>query len=295
MVGGSPTGECAICGTDDWGTAYLGRVRDGRVGELTEQTREVLACRGCSAQKLVGDPVDYESNAYRDRVDGGHDAERFYALFDGAQADKLRLLPLGQLRGATLLDVGCAAGSFLDLVSGFCAQTIGVEPTRAYHAELARKGHQVFGSLEDAETSHGRVDVATAFDVIEHVPDPVGFLRAILAQLKPGGQLLVGTPNSSDWLLTLAGQPYQEFWYRVVHTWYLNERSLTQAAERAGATSWHTEHLQHYDLANALVWLRDRRPSGFGAIDVPAALDATYQRGLESDGRSDYVYLTLTK
>jgi len=46
----------------------------------------------------------------------------------------------------------------------------------------------------------GLFDVVSAFDLIEHVPDPRGLLRQCASLLKPGGILLISTPDTEHFL-----------------------------------------------------------------------------------------------
>jgi SAM-dependent methyltransferase len=46
----------------------------------------------------------------------------------------------------------------------------------------------------------GTFDVVTAFDIIEHVADPASLLAQIRKVLKPGGVLVLTTPDTSHWL-----------------------------------------------------------------------------------------------
>jgi SAM-dependent methyltransferase len=81
----------------------------------------------------------------------------------------------------TLLDVGCGRGEFIHAATqrGFDAEGVEFQP------ELARLGRELYG----AQITYGdvwqilgngrRFDVATAFEVIEHVADPVALLRAM--------------------------------------------------------------------------------------------------------------------
>lgn len=54
-----------------------------------------------------------------------------------------------------------------------------------------------FTVVDDAEAAlHDTYDLILLNQVIEHVPDPVGFLRSFRSALKPGGVLVVTTPNN---------------------------------------------------------------------------------------------------
>lgn len=92
--------------------------------------------------------------------------------------------------GARVLDVGCGHGGFRAYVPG--AHYTGLDPNFA--AEDAT------GAIlaEDVAAHAARVgpvyDVACAFQVIEHVADPLGFAHGLAACVRPGGTLLIGTP-----------------------------------------------------------------------------------------------------
>ena len=53
-------------------------------------------------------------------------------------------------------------------------------------------------------------------------------------------------------------------------------------------------HLHRYGLANAMMWLRDRRPKGRTPLPpLDRTMDAHWKGWLESAGRSDNLYLHL--
>jgi SAM-dependent methyltransferase len=288
-------GGCRICGAFAWTTLFEGSIRQGRFGSLTPEARRVLRCGGCGSGFLdARAAVDYESDAYRELVDGDASVASFHAIHDAEQADKLRLLGSGRVRGKLVADIGCGAGSFLDLVSGLAAGTLGIEPTRAYHDTLRAKGHAVHAYCSDAAGDwRGKVDLAVCFSVIEHVDDPVQLLQDVRTLLRPGGELLLSTPNLRDWLLELLPTEYGAFFYRTVHTWYFDSASLTALAAAAGYSGCEVRSVHRFDLSNALLWLRDRRPSGLATVPVDPAVDAAFVRWLENEGRADYLYATL--
>jgi 2-polyprenyl-3-methyl-5-hydroxy-6-metoxy-1,4-benzoquinol methylase len=238
--------------------------------------------------------MDYTSSEYRELVDGDASPEQYYALHDSEQADKLRLLGADKIRGKVVADIGCGAGSFLDLVKGMAAATVGIEPARAYHAAVRSKGHSVFPFCTDAAGEwRGRVDVAVCFSVIEHLDDPVALLREARALLRPGGMLMVSTPNLRDWMLELLPAEYGAFFYRTVHTWYFDQRSLETLSHAAGFADCEVRSVHRFDLSNALLWLRDRRPTGLGTVGLSPVVNAAFAEWLETEGRADYLYATL--
>src|SRR5262249_45847993 len=53
----------------------------------------------------------------------------------------------------------------------------------------------VHDSWDEARSKHRTFDVVSCFEVIEHVAEPIGFVRELAALVRPGGHLLVMTDN----------------------------------------------------------------------------------------------------
>lgn len=287
---------CKICGSTRQSVLYQGQIRTGRFGHFSAQPQTIWVCEECGAGYLPAQSVDYVSGEYRTQVDGSDTPEDFYRLHDEEQAEKLRVLGTGHLRNTVLMDVGCGAGSFLDLVRGYCTTTIGVEPTSSLREILVKKGHLAFPYCTDVPKDwHGRVDVAVLFSVIEHIEDPLSLLRDIRSLLKPGGRLLLSTPNRRDWLLELLPEDYARFFYRAVHTWYFDAESLGRLVCRAGFAEPSVSYFHRYDLSNAILWLRDKRPTGLRALKLEEAENKLFCSMLEAHGRADYLYCSCLR
>ena len=93
------------------------------------------------------------------------------------------------------LDVGCGKGRIFDDARKYY-EYVGLEPSAA-GAQLAReRGIEVIqNTLEEAEIEPGSFDVVLLDSVIEHVPNPVSFLKRVNAVLKKGGVVVVLTPK----------------------------------------------------------------------------------------------------
>jgi len=140
----------------------------------------------------------------------------------------------GQVR---LLDVGCSSGAFLMSARKVGFDTTGVEPS-AEAAETARRaGLNVFtGFLEAARFPDGAFDAATLVEVIEHLRDPRSLLAECRRVLKPGGILLVTTPNAASWTARIMKSRWDGFGLKAMggHISFFNPRSIEMIAERTG-------------------------------------------------------------
>ena len=103
-------------------------------------------------------------------------------------------------RNGHLLDVGCASGQALQFMAELGWQVQGVD-FDARAVQIARKkGLEVrLGSLEAQAFPSDSFDAITMSHLIEHVHDPLSLLRECRRILKPGGHLVMVTPNSGSW------------------------------------------------------------------------------------------------
>jgi SAM-dependent methyltransferase len=298
MLGASDRASCEICGAAGWVPVYQGPVRDGGFGRLTAGECTVLACPGCGVHRLeegaCKDDRFYQGTLYRDLLGESADTEGFWAAHDVLQIRHLNVLWPHSVRNRLVADVGCAAGSFLDHVSGLAAECLAIEPCREYHPSLADRGYVVFDNLSDAAAGYaGRVDFVFSFSTVEHVLNPLEFFRGVRDLLAPRGYFLVSTPNRADVLTDLLGDEYRRFFYRTVHRWYFDMESLSSLGERAGLEIVNRRCLHRFGISNALHWLRDRKPTGEMPLNVlnDPVLNEFWKSFLESKGAGDYLFL----
>jgi 2-polyprenyl-3-methyl-5-hydroxy-6-metoxy-1,4-benzoquinol methylase len=139
------------------------------------------------------------------------------------------------LRG-NLLDVGCGGGRFLDHMRGLGWEVWGSEadPRGAEQARALLGGDRIYGDLlGDDRLPRDFFDAITLSHVVEHLFDPLATLRACLALLKPGGRLVVATPN----LASLGHARFGEHWLHLDpprHLQLFETSNLRELAERAG-------------------------------------------------------------
>jgi 2-polyprenyl-3-methyl-5-hydroxy-6-metoxy-1,4-benzoquinol methylase len=99
--------------------------------------------------------------------------------------------------GGRVLDVGCGNGTFVVQARRAGWDAVGIDIDAEAVAKGGEHGLDVRKeTLDEHVAGNARAyDIVTMAHVIEHVADPVGFLRAARRALKPGGTLWLATPN----------------------------------------------------------------------------------------------------
>ena len=293
--------NCEICGADNWNSiVYEGGVRSGSFGAQTEGGR-VLRCGVCGVDRLdenTSIPASaYESDNYRIAMAQGLEAEDFFSHADPVQIHNLSAFWPLDIRGKVVADIGCGAGSFLSHVSGLAKKVVAIEPTERYHNSLRQRGYDVFSYATDALKLYPEcVDLAVTFQVIEHVLNPRLFLAEIAALLKPGGLLIIATPNRDDILMRLLPEEFPPFFYRTAHRWYFDRLSLRHVAEAAGLEVESERYLHTYGMSNMILWKKERRPKGNTRVPgINAVADELWGSYLESTGQTDTIYVLARK
>ena len=97
-----------------------------------------------------------------------------------------------------LLDVGCGYGFFLGKARERGWSVHGVEPCVHARDYALKTGLQVdLGGLLEQKYPDGSFTVVTMFYVLEHVREPLSYLKEAYRILKPGGLLLVRVPHTT--------------------------------------------------------------------------------------------------
>lgn len=135
---------------------------------------------------------------------------------------------------AKVLDVGCGSGVLLARMKSLGWDAEGVELDPGGVAAARARGVQVYqGQLADAKFPDNHFDAVHSAHVIEHVYDPVTLLRECFRILKPGGKLVILTPNTGSW----GHQKFGSSWLNLDpprHLILFNTPTLRAAAERQG-------------------------------------------------------------
>jgi 2-polyprenyl-3-methyl-5-hydroxy-6-metoxy-1,4-benzoquinol methylase len=230
--------SCILCGAGERSICF----REGCF--------EVVRCSGCSLVYVTPRlKAEYLTDVYdKDYWKSPSPKDRGYADYVGAQSlylrtyeKRFRLVRRFAPEPGRALDVGCAAGFFLKVMSDRGWQVAGVELS----PEIARHAHEVYGLdaihtgvLETAPFDPASFDLVTCWDVVEHVPDPVGLLRKVSSLLKPGGHVIIETQNVESWFAKLLGPKWQHYKH-LEHLYHFSPRTIRLLLEKAALELCH--------------------------------------------------------
>jgi SAM-dependent methyltransferase len=215
------SGACPLCASP-------------RVGPLFRKRQtDYWACRDCAFRfstphrnaNLANALDEYEEAYLQYLAPDPSDATNFESLCRWMS----RAVPLD---GKPLLDVGAGSGKFVRYLRGRGVEAYGLEPSRAlFDRFLSGEAPFFCGSIE-AGHPLGAFPIVTAFDVIEHVPDPCAFLRGIASALEPGGVFFLSTPDVESLMARLFGRRWH--FYYPYHLSYFGPGTFARAASAHG-------------------------------------------------------------
>jgi SAM-dependent methyltransferase len=97
-----------------------------------------------------------------------------------------------------VLEVGCGRGWFLQSLQGRVAAATGLELNREAIAATVTAFPVLAQPLDAFAAAHPQgFDAVCAFQVLEHISEPGAFLQQCLQALRPGGLLILSTPNAA--------------------------------------------------------------------------------------------------
>ena len=138
-----------------------------------------------------------------------------------------------KVKRPTVLDIGCATGALINYLREKKWQVTGVEISPC--AEYARKerGLDVRSiPLEENNFPDSHFDALLASHLIEHLNDPMSFLKEAYRVLKPNGRIFITTPNINSFQARI----FKERWRSAIfdHLYLFSDRNLTKMLKIAG-------------------------------------------------------------
>jgi len=216
---------CLLCGKDQFS---IFDQRDFRGFEVIN-----VLCSNCglvfqTPRMAASDLEDFYQQEYRIAYQGQEGpCERDFRV-QKARAETLVkfLQEVGIDKVDRYVDVGSSAGLLMEEIQkAYDCQVVGIEPGDAYRENARSKGFNIYGDLDQLENvEENKFDLVSMIHVLEHIPDPVGYLIALREKfLTLSGKLLLEVPNI-----------YAHDSFEHAHMTSFSRETLTQVLEKAG-------------------------------------------------------------
>lgn len=221
---------CVVCGVH------------ARRAELSLDAWRILRCARCGLRTL--DPEPAEEHLVEVFDDGTIYEGAFEVRDDIMDRHALTLEALERrIEPGRLLDVGCGPGFFIEAARARGWDCVGVDPSPfsvEHIRSLGFEGHR--GLLHQIDLPDASFDVVALLQVVEHLLDPRELLAGCMRLLRPGGVLLVATPNPAGVMARAQREGYA-YWIPPVHCVWYTPSALRRLLRHAGfanvrATTW---------------------------------------------------------
>lgn len=284
---------CPLCGDDDhlsietvdyaqifdeleqqWSASFDAATRSKYA---QARTTEIRRCRTCGLEyfhpALAADGEFYA----RLSVSTGYDQQRWE--FGEVVS---RLSPKD-----AVVDFGAGEGAFLKKARSVAQRTVGLDYNREGIRQMRSAGIDAYSLDFDqfARENPNSFDVACAFQVLEHLPDPVGLLTAMRDTVKPDGRIFISLPNRNRYFKQ---SPLEPLDCPPHHLTRWSTDQLPTLATQAGLQleSWSTEPLVP---SQAVAWIAESMISKTPLLRRYKALPGHLIRTLATSRTGDYL------
>jgi len=163
-----------------------------------------------------------------------------YKALDAGLAKDIRVKKMIELvgTGKEVLDLGCFSGYMMKQFIKNGNKTIGTDTNKMFIKHCQDDGLNVFyiDSEKRLPFANSSFDVVVAGELIEHIYDTNKFLEECNRILRPGGELIISTPNMGFWkhrikLLLGLNMPFEygHHGHFINHIRYFNMASFKRA------------------------------------------------------------------
>jgi len=203
----------------------------------------IYSCPACEVQ--FAHPLSYSTNLYDELYSSGglgltrvrlstHSSmvAKSHRMIGGPQYLALQWLKQNIPTPSPVLEVGFGGGWFLAALEHQGYIAMGIEVAKEPVELLKQRGFTVAQApVNGLPPDWAAPRAVILFEVLEHLPDPVGFLRTVHENF-PNAPLILSTPSPKRWCLRLGHREHHD--YPPYHLIRWTERSLSLALRKAG-------------------------------------------------------------
>lgn len=269
----------------------------------TEGIYKMYRCEKCETHFLYPKPIEEHLKEYYDGKFREEVHSNSYYEYDTLQTVFTRFSPEAKQRVKRVekelkptdevLEIGCSVGYFLSAIADKVSTVYGTEwdkKAQSYIRDCIEKDNVFVGN--DPEDFEKQFDKVFMFHVLEHISEPVDFLKGLKGLLKTDGILYIEVPNVDDVLVkTYKCDAFKDFYYKKAHLYNFNEKGMAYIFSQAGF-NFEIEYIERYDLSNHLYWLGKQMPGGKGFYSgvLGEEVNRVYVEALKKQKQTDTLF-----
>ncbi len=265
-----PQTKC-ICG--EYGVQIIDHVASTfpAMGEFNKQRIVVGRCKRCGIMRQLAPPhftekeyLNYYQKDYPPTSDK-YVAKDFAHDYDLAKK-RCRAYKIEGVVHSKVLDVGSGSGAFVEYCRNLGMDAYGCEISKYAYARPSEDSYIYRDRLEDVHFPTDHFDIVTCHDVVEHVLDPIQFIREMFRVLKQGGTCFIDFPRFFH-------QASRHHW-KPEHVWYFSVDDLNRIL---GEIGFNVEDIQiEYPIESKVVFRITKPEQARPSILVPPGIGDSY-------------------
>lgn len=284
--------NCPICSSRNLTETYSGKIRSAEPGSPYTEGYKVHKCENCDTIFLNPFPGSiknvYEKGEYWSVRTDDLNKKEFVNKYIREQLVWLNNIGGKEFTNESVLDVGCGHGIFLDVIKNIASRTAGLDIDINLKEHIINRNHEFYS--EWPEKSISNFSRIVMFNTLEHIENPVTFLKKSKEYLSPNGRIIIGVPNANDFMVDVLDE-YKPFFYRKGHLYYFNMNSLSFCLKMSGFRVLTKKYVHQYNLMNLIGWAKEKKPQGVPNTIFDSFTENSFISNIEREGKASHILM----
>lgn len=283
--------SCLLCEFNRFQT-ISSNVRDSK-------NHKIIKCKKCGHIQLYPIPTVDEDKEFYDKnlqdkninYFGGIKENRKKSVADTER--RMEMLKKIVKKSDKILEIGSGHGFFVESMHNSGYNITGIEISKEKRKLSKKITNAEILDIDINQDDHKleKFNFILMFHVLEHLVNPIEFLKKLKKILAKNGKILVEVPNSDDVQLE-KNQNYADFYWQRAHIHYFNPKKLRFVFKKAGLNS-EIIGVQRYSIENMISWKLTGKPQlnepTFHLEEPYKWLDNQYKQKLEKSLKCDTI------
>lgn len=294
--------KCTLCGCPKI------ELQDYKIRNITDDSCKMYKCKNCETHFMFPLPsqnlANYYDGTFREEVHTSKyynytELDKVFNNFSEEANLRVERVKKDLSPNDKVLEIGSSVGYFTVAISDYVHDVYATEwdsKARAYiQNRLSKYNINVAKNPEDFDTKFDKIFL---FHVLEHIENPINFLRILKRLLNENGKIYIEVPNVDDVMVkSFKCRPFIEHYYKKAHLFNFNEKGLEYIFKHSDFNDYEITYIQRYNFSNNLYWLSDGKPSGrnssvYNTI-VTSELNNEYIKSLTLNKQTDTLFAVI--